>query len=86
MLLIPAARGLVPDLVDDHRLGLATGALSSVSGLAVLVGSAATGTLLGTPGPVLWTALAAVPLAGAALALALPRGGLARVPEGTGSD
>ncbi|MFE9910975.1 MFS transporter [Streptomyces clavifer] len=86
MLLLPAARGLVPDLVDDHRLGLATGALSSVSGLAVLVGSAATGTLLGTPGPVLWTALAAVPLAGAALALALPRGGLARVPEGTGTD
>lgn len=54
MLLVPAARGLVPDLVDDDRLGLATGALSSVSGLAVLAGSAATGTLLDTPGPVLW--------------------------------
>ncbi|NEE53548.1 MFS transporter, partial [Streptomyces sp. SID8455] len=36
MLLVPAARGLVPDLVDDRHLGLATGALSSVSGLAVL--------------------------------------------------
>ncbi|MER5551200.1 MFS transporter [Streptomyces sp. NPDC002793] len=74
MLLVPAARGLVPDLVDDDRLGLATGALSSVSGLAVLVGSAATGTLLGTAGPVLWTVLAAVPLAGALLALTLTAG------------
>lgn len=86
MLLIPAARGLVPDLVDDRRLGLATGALSSVSGLAVLVGSAATGALLGTPGPVLWTTLAAVPLAGAALALTLPRGARTPTPEGTVSD
>ncbi|WP_103513932.1 MFS transporter [Streptomyces sp. SM10] len=79
MLLVPAVRGLVPDLVEDHRLGLATGALSSVSGLAVLVGSAATGTLLDAPGPVLWTVLAAVPLAGAALALTLP--GRERTPE-----
>ncbi|WEH34222.1 MFS transporter [Streptomyces sp. AM 4-1-1] len=75
MLLVPAARGLVPDLVDDRRLGLATGALSSVSGLAVLGGSAATGALLGAPPGVLWTALAAVPLTGAALALTLPVGG-----------
>ncbi|MEV6165023.1 MFS transporter [Streptomyces sp. NPDC052052] len=74
MLLVPAVRGLVPDLVDDRRLGLATGALSSVSGLAVLGGSAATGALLGTPGPVRWAVLAAVPLTGAALALALPVG------------
>ncbi|WP_443034266.1 MDR family MFS transporter [Streptomyces sp. BE147] len=74
MLLVPAARGLVPDLVDDRRLGLATGALSSVSGLAVLGGSAATGALLGAPGPVLWTVLAAVPLSGAALAFTLPAG------------
>ncbi|WP_299535658.1 MFS transporter [uncultured Streptomyces sp.] len=72
MLLVPAARGLVPDLVDDRRLGLATGAMSSVSGLLVLGGSAASGALLGAPGPVLWTAAAAVPLAGAALALTLP--------------
>ncbi|WP_329210293.1 MFS transporter [Streptomyces sp. NBC_01708] len=79
MLLVPAARGLVPDLVDDHRLGLATGALSSVSGLAVLVGSAATGTLLDTPGAVLWTVLATVPLTGAALALTLSGG--RRTPE-----
>lgn len=74
MLLVPAARGLVPDLVDDRHLGLATGALSSVSGLAVLAGSAATGALLGAPAPVRWAVLAAVPLAGAALALTLPAG------------
>ncbi|MFJ1929645.1 MFS transporter [Streptomyces sp. NPDC088131] len=74
MLLVPAARGLVPDLVDDRHLGLATGALSSVSGAAVLVGSAATGALLGAPAPVRWAVLAAVPLAGAALALTLPAG------------
>ncbi|MFF1919366.1 MFS transporter [Streptomyces sp. NPDC058221] len=74
MLLVPAARGLVPDLVHDRQLGLATGALSSVSGLAVLAGSAATGALLGAPAPVRWAVLAAVPLAGAALALTLPAG------------
>ncbi|WP_227025517.1 MFS transporter [Streptomyces tsukubensis] len=84
MLLVPAARGLVPDLVDSRHLGLATGALSSVSGLAVLGGSAATGALLGAPAPVLWTVLAAVPFAGAALAMTLPRGGSpaeSRVPR-----
>ncbi|MFD3610458.1 MFS transporter [Streptomyces atroolivaceus] len=86
MLLVPAARGLVPDLVDDHRLGLATGALSSVSGAAVLVGSAATGTLLGAPGPVLWAVLAAVPLAGAALALTLSGKGRRPVAGTTVTD
>lgn len=74
MLLVPAARGLVPDLVEDRQLGLATGALSSVSGIAVLAGSAATGALLDAPAPVRWAALAAVPLAGAALAFTLPAG------------
>ncbi|WP_456293901.1 MFS transporter [Streptomyces anulatus] len=74
MLLVPAARGLVPDLVDERQLGLATGALSSVSGIAVLVGSAATGALLDVPAPVRWAVLAAVPLAGAALAFTLPVG------------
>ncbi|MEU6392845.1 MFS transporter [Streptomyces sp. NPDC046939] len=67
MLLVPAARGLVPDLVDERHLGLATGALSSVSGLAVLGGSAGTGALLSLPAPALWTALAAVPLAAAGI-------------------
>ncbi|MBO1337441.1 MFS transporter [Streptomyces sp. VRA16 Mangrove soil] len=68
MLLVPAARGLVPDLVAERHLGLATGALSSVSGIAVLAGSAATGALLGLPVPVLWAVLAAVPLAAAGCA------------------
>ncbi|MER5630343.1 MFS transporter [Streptomyces nitrosporeus] len=84
MLLVPAARGLVPDLVPGHRLGVATGALSSLSGLAVLLGSAATGTLLGAPRGVLWAVLAAVPLAGAGLALCLPGAGRAPVRERTG--
>lgn len=74
MLLVPAARGLVPDLVEDRQLGLATGALSSVSGIAVLAGSAGTGALLDAPAPVRWAVLAAVPLAGAALAFTLPVG------------
>lgn len=74
MLLVPAARGLVPDLVEDRQLGLATGALSSVSGLAVLGGSAATGALLDTPAPVRWAVLAMVPLTGAAVAFSLPAG------------
>lgn len=74
MLLVPAARGLVPDLVEDRQLGLATGALSSVSGIAVLAGSAATGALLDAPAPVRWAVLAAVPLAGAVLAFTLPAG------------
>ncbi|MFJ7413616.1 MFS transporter [Streptomyces sp. NPDC098077] len=74
MLLVPAARGLVPDLVEDRQLGLATGALSSVSGIAVLAGSAATGALLDAPAPVRWAVLAAVPLAGAVLAFTLPGG------------
>ncbi|MFF8691468.1 MDR family MFS transporter [Streptomyces sp. NPDC015144] len=75
MVLVPAARGLVPDLVDDRRLGLATGALSSVSGIAVLLGSAATGALLQAPGPLRWAVLAAVPLTGAVLASTLPVNG-----------
>jgi len=86
MLLVPAARGLVPDLVDDHRLGLATGALSSVSGLAVLVGSAATGTLLDASGPVLWGVLTAVPLTGAALALTLSGAGRTPGPRTDATD
>lgn len=84
MLLVPAARGLVPDLVDDRHLGLATGALSSVSGLAVLGGSAATGALLDAPAPLRWTALAAIPLAGAALALTLPKGTDGKEGRGSG--
>ncbi|MGW0821413.1 MDR family MFS transporter [Streptomyces sp. NPDC002845] len=72
MLVAPAARAWVPDLADDGRLGLFTGAMSSVSGLIVLVGSAATGSLLdtGLPPAVPWLVLAAIPLASIAL---LPR-------------
>ncbi|MEH0548230.1 MFS transporter [Streptomyces sp. B21-105] len=72
MLVAPAARAWVPDLAEEGRLGLYTGALSSVSGLIVLLGSAATGALLDTdlPTAVPWLALAALP---AAAVLLLPR-------------
>ncbi|MFD3513546.1 MDR family MFS transporter [Streptomyces sp. NPDC058657] len=75
MLLVPAARALVPDLVDDRHLGLAMGALSSVSGVLVLAGSSATGALLDGGGVLLWSVLAAVPLAGALLGRCLRVGG-----------
>ncbi|MGW2046023.1 MDR family MFS transporter [Streptomyces sp. NPDC001858] len=73
MLVAPAARAWVPDLAEEGRLGLYTGALSSVSGLIVLVGSAVSGSLLdsGLPSAVPWLVLAAVPAAAVAL---LPRG------------
>ncbi|MER7640497.1 MFS transporter [Streptomyces sp. NPDC126522] len=72
MLIAPVARAWIPDLAEPGRLGLYTGALSSVSGLIVLVGSAATGTLLdtGLPAAVPWLVLAAVPMAAVGL---LPR-------------
>lgn len=72
MLIAPVARAWVPDLAEPGRLGLYTGALSSVSGLIVLLGSAATGTLLdtGLPAAVPWLVLAAVPVAAIGL---LPR-------------
>ncbi|GEC03189.1 MFS transporter [Streptomyces spinoverrucosus] len=72
MLVAPAARSWVPDLAEPGRLGLYTGALSSVSGLIVLAGSVATGMLLdaGLPPAVPWLVLAGV--SGAAVAL-LPR-------------
>ncbi|MFD3617849.1 MDR family MFS transporter [Streptomyces sp. NPDC058676] len=72
MLVAPVARAWVPDLAEEGRLGLYTGALSSVSGLIVLVGSAATGMLLdsGLPAAVPWLVLAVVPAAAIGL---LPR-------------
>ncbi|WP_030606722.1 MFS transporter [Streptomyces sclerotialus] len=72
MLVAPAARAWVPDLAEDSRIGLYTGAMSSVSGLLVLAGSSATGSLLGTglPPAVPWLVLAAVP---ALAVLLLPR-------------
>ncbi|RFU83472.1 MFS transporter [Streptomyces triticagri] len=64
MLLAPAARAWVPDLAPDGRLGLYTGAMSSISGLMVLAGSAATGALLdtGLPPWAPWLILASLPL------------------------
>ncbi|MEV6174468.1 MFS transporter [Streptomyces sp. NPDC051954] len=72
MLVAPVARAWVPDLAEEGRLGLYTGALSSVSGLIVLVGSSATGALLdtGLHPAVPWLVLAAVPVAAIGL---LPR-------------
>ncbi|MER8001516.1 MFS transporter [Streptomyces sp. NPDC095613] len=72
MLVAPAARAWVPDLAEPGRLGLYTGAMSSVSGLMVLLGSSATGTLLdaGLPAAVPWLVLAAIPVAALAV---LPR-------------
>ncbi|MFJ6080916.1 MFS transporter [Streptomyces sp. NPDC092369] len=72
MLIAPAARAWLPDLAQDGRLGLYTGALSSVSGLIVLMGSSATGLLLdaGLPAAVPWVVLAVVPVAAIAV---LPR-------------
>ncbi|CAL9582180.1 Multidrug resistance protein MdtH [Streptomyces sp. enrichment culture] len=74
MLVAPVARAWVPDLAEEGRLGLYTGALSSVSGIVVLLGSAAAGTLLdsGLPAAVPWLVLAAVPLGAVVL---LPRRG-----------
>ncbi|MFJ9714636.1 MDR family MFS transporter [Streptomyces sp. NPDC101213] len=74
MLVAPAARAWLPDLAEEGRLGLYTGALSSVSGLIVLAGSAVTGVLLdgGLPAAVPWAVLAAVP---AGAVLLLPRRG-----------
>ncbi|MCC8337902.1 MFS transporter [Streptomyces sp. R1] len=72
MLVAPVARAWVPDLAEEGRLGLYTGALSSVSGIVVLAGSSATGLLLetGLPVAVPWLVLAAVPLVAAGV---LPR-------------
>ncbi|MGY0071048.1 MDR family MFS transporter [Streptomyces sp. QTS137] len=74
MLVAPVARAWVPDLAEDGRLGLYTGALSSVSGLIVLAGSSATGVLLdaGLPPGVPWLVLAGVTAAAVVL---LPRRG-----------
>ncbi|CAM5421462.1 MULTISPECIES: MDR family MFS transporter [Streptomyces] len=72
MLVAPVARAWIPDLAEEGRLGLYTGALSSISGVIVLIGSSATGTLLdtGLPAAVPWLVLAAVPVAAIG---ALPR-------------
>lgn len=68
MLVTPAARAWLPDLVDQRRLGLFTGAMSSLSGLAVLVAGAPTGALVSSAW--YWPGLAGVALLGIA---AVPR-------------
>jgi hypothetical protein len=72
MLVAPAARAWVPDLAVAGRLGLYTGAMSSVSGLIVLGGSAGAGALMdaGVSRVVPWVVLAVVPMAAVLL---LPR-------------
>lgn len=77
MLVAPAARAWVPDLAEPGRLGLYTGALSSVSGLIVLVGSSATGTLLdmGLHPAVPWVVLAVIPAVAVAVLPGEPREG-----------
>ncbi|MCY0925087.1 MFS transporter [Streptomyces sp. H27-H1] len=72
MLVVPAARACVPELVDARRLGLFTGALSSIAGLTVLVGGAPVGALLELEGPGPWWALSVIPALGL---LAVPRVG-----------
>ncbi|MGW6458301.1 MDR family MFS transporter [Streptomyces sp. NPDC055078] len=64
MLVLPSVRGWLPDLVDNRRLGFYTGALTSLSGVFVLLGSAPAGALLETDGPLSWFVLGTVPLAG----------------------
>ncbi|MFF5973831.1 MFS transporter [Streptomyces sp. NPDC012769] len=62
MLVLPATRALLPDFVDERRLGLFTGALSSLSGLVVLAAGAPVGALLDLGGAAPWLVLGALPL------------------------
>ncbi|MFD8014245.1 MFS transporter [Streptomyces sp. NPDC058955] len=62
MLILPATRAMLPELVGHRHLGLFTGALSSLSGLAVLAASAPAGALLDHPGPLPWLILSTLPL------------------------
>ncbi len=80
MVVVPIAQDLVPRLAGERRLGAYFGVLSSAGGLVVLVGSTVAGTLLDpavAPPVVAWSALAAVPAAGAlAIGLLSRRGAL----------
>ncbi|MFF4173785.1 MFS transporter [Streptomyces sp. NPDC001744] len=78
MLVLPATRALLPDLTGETRIGLATGALSSLSGLVVLAAGAPIGALLDHDGPAPWLLLATIPLLGLAL---VPR----HRPDGPGA-
>ncbi|KOV82941.1 hypothetical protein ADL03_22190 [Nocardia sp. NRRL S-836] len=74
MLVVPQAKELVPVLAGERRLGTHFGVLASAGGLAVLVGSTATGALL-EHGRAAWVVLALLPLAGAWVLAALARRG-----------
>lgn len=67
MMVVPATRAWLPDLVPASRLGLYTGMLSSLAGVVVLAGGAPAGMLVEAGGSWPWVALAAVPLVGLAL-------------------
>nr|WP_175411511.1 MFS transporter [Streptomyces sp. TRM64462] len=73
MLVSPAVRAWLPDLVPSERLGLYTGAMSSLAGLGVLLGSVPAGALITTPW--YWPALAGVAVLGV---LAVPRAATAQ--------
>ena len=78
MIAIPMAQDLVPRLAGERHLGAYFGVLSSVGGLAVLVGSSAVGILLDpavAPPVVPWLALTAVPVAGVLVITLLHRRG-----------
>ncbi|MGW0310629.1 MFS transporter [Streptomyces flavidovirens] len=82
MLVLPATRALLTDLADEQRLGLATGALSSLSGLVVLAAGAPVGALLDHDGPAPWLVLATIPLLGLTLVPRPPRRGTERAGQG----
>ncbi|MGW4210855.1 MDR family MFS transporter [Lentzea sp. NPDC004789] len=82
MLAVPQAKELVPALAGERRLGTYFGVLASAGGVAVLVGSTASGALL-EHGRVAWIVLALLPLAGACVLTALARlGAFSETPKG----
>lgn len=82
MLVVPQAKGFVPVLAGERRLGTYFGVLASAGGVAVLVGSTVSGALL-EHGQVAWVVLALLPLAGACVLTALARSGaFTETPKG----
>lgn len=80
MLAVPVAQDLVPRLAGERRLGSHFGFLSSVGGLAVLIGSTGVGALLDradvpTAGAALpWAVMAALPAVGGLVLWLVARG------------
>jgi hypothetical protein len=78
MLLVPAAKAVVPHFAHPRMLGTYYGLLATAGGVAVLLGNLGLGTLLElarTPNPwawVPWAVLTAFPLASALAMLRLP--------------